>query len=74
MAVDQIPEMALVFVFEHANQSGARADPLIVVSESTKRDVHTDFKIPMERMVRIHHGIDHELFTPQPHITRRKNG
>ena len=52
----------------------ARAlDPLIVVSESTKRDVHTDFKIPMERMVRIHHGIDHELFTPQPHITRRKN-
>ena len=52
----------------------ARAlDPLIVVSDSTRRDVHTDFKIPMERMVRIHHGIDHELFTPQPHITRRKN-
>ncbi|MEC7209493.1 MAG: glycosyltransferase family 4 protein [Pseudomonadota bacterium] len=51
----------------------ARAlDPLIVVSDSTRRDVHTDFKIPMERMVRIHHGIDHELFTPQPHITRRK--
>ena len=52
----------------------ARAlDPLIVVSDSTRRDVHKDFKIPMERMVRIHHGIDHELFTPQPHITRRKN-
>ena len=52
----------------------ARAlDPLIVVSDSTKRDVHKDFKIPMQRMVRIHHGIDHELFTPQPHITRRKN-
>ena len=51
----------------------ARAlDPLIVVSDSTRRDVHTDFKIPMERMVRIHHGIDHELFTPQPHIKRRK--
>ena len=52
----------------------ARAlDPLIVVSDSTKRDVHKDFKIPMARMVRIHHGIDHELFTPQPHTTRRKN-
>ena len=51
----------------------ARAlNPLIVVSDSTRRDVHTDFKIPMERMVRIHHGIDHELFTPQPHITRHK--
>ena len=52
----------------------ARAlDPLIVVSDSTRRDVHKDFKIPMERMVRIHHGIDHELFTPQPHITPSKN-
>ena len=52
----------------------ARAlDPLIVVSDSTKRDVHCDFDVPMERMVRIHHGIDHELFTPQPHITRKTN-
>ena len=48
-------------------------DPLIVVSDSTKRDVEKDFGIPAARMTRIHHGIDHELFTPQPHITRKTN-
>jgi glycosyltransferase involved in cell wall biosynthesis len=62
------------YSFLNMQMKVARAlDPLIVVSDSTKRDVHKDFKIPMQRMVRIHHGIDHELFTPQPHITRRKN-
>ena len=48
-------------------------DPLIVVSDSTLRDVERDFKVPKQRMTRIHHGIDHELFQPQPHITRRSN-
>ena len=62
------------YSFLNMQMKVARAlDPLIVVSDSTKRDVHKDFKIPMQSMVRIHHGIDHELFTPQPHITRRKN-
>ena len=62
------------YSFLNMQMKVARAlDPLIVVSDSTKRDVHKDFKIPMQRMVRIHHGIDHELFTPKPHITRRKN-
>ncbi len=62
------------YSFLNMQMKVARAlDLLIVVSDSTKRDVHKDFKIPMQRMVRIHHGIDHELFTPQPHITRRKN-
>ena len=62
------------YSFLNMQMKVARAlDPLIVVSDSTKRDVHKDFKIPMDRMVRIHHGIDHELFTPRPHIKRRKN-
>jgi glycosyltransferase involved in cell wall biosynthesis len=62
------------YSFLNMQMKVARAlDPLIVVSDSTKRDVHCDFDVPMERMVRIHHGIDHELFTPQPHITRKTN-
>jgi glycosyltransferase involved in cell wall biosynthesis len=62
------------YSFLNMQMKVARAlDPLIVVSDSTKRDVHRDFDVPMERMVRIHHGIDHELFTPQPHITRKTN-
>ena len=48
-------------------------DPLIVVSDSTKRDVITDFGVDPGKMVRIHHGIDHQLFKPQPHITRKTN-
>ena len=62
------------YSFLNMQMKVARAlDPLIVVSDSTKRDVHCDFDVPMESMVRIHHGIDHELFTPQPHITRKTN-
>ena len=48
-------------------------DPLIVVSDSTKRDVVKDFGVDPDKMVRIHHGIDHELFQPQPHIERKNN-
>ena len=46
---------------------------LIAVSQSTKRDVHRDFKTPLERIKTVHHGIEHELFCPQPHIKRRNN-
>lgn len=48
-------------------------DPLIVVSDSTKRDVHRDFGVPLERMRRIHHGINHEAFSPMPEVKRRNN-
>lgn len=52
----------------------ARAlDPLIVVSDSTKRDVIRDFGVSLERMRRIYHGIDHETFRPQPKIKRKTN-
>lgn len=50
-----------------------KLDPLIVVSESTRRDVETDFGIPSERMTVVHHGIDTEQFRPLPHIERRSN-
>ena len=40
------------YSFLNMQMKVARAlDPLIVVSDSTKRDVHKDFKIPMQRMV-----------------------
>ena len=62
------------YSFLHMQARVARAlNPLIVVSESTKRDVHRDFGVPLEHMQRIYHGIDHELFAPQPHIERKPN-
>ena len=48
-------------------------DPVIVVSDSTKRDVHRDFGVPLERMQRIHHGINHVEFRPLPEISRKPN-
>jgi len=48
-------------------------DPIIVVSESTRRDVSKDFGIPPEKMHLVYHGIDTETFRPLPHITRKPN-
>ncbi len=46
-------------------------DPVIVVSESTRRDVARDFGIAPERLDLVYHGVDCELFRPLPHIERR---
>jgi glycosyltransferase involved in cell wall biosynthesis len=52
----------------------ARAlDPLIVVSDSTKRDVVRDFGVDPDRMQRIYHGIDHKTFCPRPRVKRKNN-
>lgn len=46
-------------------------DPLIVVSESTRRDVVREFGVKSERTRLVLHGIDHVQFRPIPTIKRR---
>ncbi len=46
-------------------------DPLIVVSESTRRDIVSEFGVKRERTRLVLHGIDHLQFRPLPHIKRR---
>ena len=46
-------------------------DPLIVVSESTRRDIVSEFGVKPERTRLVLHGIDHIQFRPLPHIKRR---
>ncbi len=46
-------------------------DPLIVVSESTRRDVTRDFGVDPARTRLVLHGIDHIQFRPLPHVKRR---
>ncbi len=46
-------------------------DPLIVVSESTRRDVVREFGVKAERTRLVLHGIDHIQFRPIPEIKRR---
>jgi glycosyltransferase involved in cell wall biosynthesis len=48
-------------------------DPVIVVSESTKRDVTRDFKLDPQKMRLVLHGIDHETFRPRPDVKRLPN-
>jgi len=48
-------------------------DPIIVVSESTRRDVSKDFGIPRETMHLVYHGIDTVTFRPLRHVTRKTN-
>lgn len=48
-------------------------DPIIVVSDSTRRDVSKDFRVPIETMETVHHGINLEQWKPLPEIKRVDN-
>lgn len=43
---------------------------IVTVSESSKRDICTAFRIPPERVHVIYNGIDTEVFRPEPDIVR----
>lgn len=43
---------------------------LVTVSESSRRDISTDHKVPIEKVHIVPIGIDTEFFAPQPQITR----
>ena len=50
-----------------------KLDPIIVVSENTRKDLIKDFKIESKKTRKVLHGIDHETFHPIPSINRKKN-
>ncbi len=50
-----------------------RLDPVIVVSDSTKRDVVTEFGVDPARMRVVLHGINTRDFHPEPSVTRKTN-
>jgi glycosyltransferase involved in cell wall biosynthesis len=43
---------------------------VVTVSESSKRDVHLQMGVPLERMDVVHVGVDHVRFRPLPEIAR----
>ncbi len=51
-------------------QVARQLDPLMVCSNSTKRDAAVDFGLAPERLELVYLGIDTELFRPLPHIPR----
>ena len=50
-----------------------KLDPIIVVSENTRKDLIKDFKIDSKKTRKVLHGIDHETFHPIPSINRKNN-
>ena len=50
-----------------------KLDPIIVVSENTRKDLIKDFKINTKKTRKVLHGIDHETFQPIPSIKRKAN-
>jgi len=50
-----------------------KLDPIIVVSENTRKDLIKDFKIDTKKTRKVLHGIDHETFQPILSIKRKAN-
>ena len=48
-------------------------DPIIVVSENTRKDLARDFKIDISKTRKVLHGIDHLTFRPIEKIKRKPN-
>lgn len=44
---------------------------IVVVSENSINDIHTDMGVSLDRMRLVPVGVDPELFTPLPHIARK---
>jgi glycosyltransferase involved in cell wall biosynthesis len=49
----------------------SRMPRIVVVSENSIKDIHADMGVSLDRMKLVPVGVDPELFTPLPHVTRR---
>ena len=49
----------------------SRMPRIVVVSENSIKDIHADMGVSLDRMRLVPVGVDPELFTALPHITRR---
>ena len=60
--------------YSFVNMQGKVASKMprvVVVSENSIADIHTDMKVSLDRMKLVPVGVDPDLFTPLPHIVRK---
>ena len=60
--------------YSFVNMQGKVASKMprvVVVSENSIADIHTDMKVSLDRMKLVPVGVDPELFTPLPRISRK---
>src|SRR5690606_32367383 len=48
----------------------SRLTRIVTVSNNSFEDIHTDHKVPRERMHVVPVGVDQEIFRPLPHVAR----
>ena len=56
---------------EMQGKVASRMPRIVVVSENSINDIHTDMGVALDRMRLVPVGVDPDLFTPLPHISRR---
>ena len=49
----------------------SRMPRVVVVSENSIKDIHSDMKVSLDRMKLVPVGVDPDLFTALPHIRRQ---
>jgi glycosyltransferase involved in cell wall biosynthesis len=49
----------------------SRMPRVVVVSENSIKDIHSDMKVSLDRMKLVPVGVDPELFMPMPHVERQ---
>lgn len=49
-----------------------RLDGIITVSEDSKRTIHRDFGVPLEKQTVVYNGIDRGIFRPLPGVRKKK--
>ena len=60
--------------YSFVNMQGKVASKMprvVVVSENSIADIHSDMKVSLDRMKLVPVGVDPDLFTPLPHISRK---
>ena len=60
--------------YSFVNMQGKVASKMprvVVVSENSIADIHTDMKVSLDRIKLVPVGVDPDLFTPLPHISRK---
>lgn len=57
-------EEMIEMTHKHMEAAASHAAKIICVSESTRRDLHRFFTLPMERSCVVYNGVDHDIFFP----------
>lgn len=68
---DQVGKRRWYAFTKMQGQVARRIGRVVTVSESSKTDIHRDYRVPLDRMHVVPVGVDPSLFRPRPDVARR---